>query len=153
MRTLLMVVTSLTLLSACGRGVPYEEDALVDQQQAQKLVGDYTFGPVVGKGLPDANGAVHSTARLASLTLEPDGSFDMDYMMGCVGGFASGTWAVNAAGAVQLTLDDSGSWTDVNGASLLVSALNATRVENRLLIVGQTKQGRSFSQSWEQVAP
>lgn len=153
MRTLCSLIAALTLLSACGRGEPYDERELVDAQQTQNFVGDYKFGPVVGKGLPNSDGTAHATARLASLTLEPDGSFEMDYMMGCVGGFASGEWTVNAAGAVQFTMDDSGSWTDVNGISLFVSALNATRVENRLLITGQTKQGRAISQSWEQVTP
>lgn len=144
------LLLSLCVLAACGR------DALTDGEtvdgltvQQQSLVGHYEFGPMVGKGLPPGDDQPYPLSRLADLELEPDGTFEMRFMMGCVGNFGSGTW-VAVPGGARLELSQYSVWTDSSGADVKVSQLLATPTAGGLTITGQGHRG-AISQKWDTV--
>ena len=133
------LLLSLALLSACGRDEFHEQ---------QSLAGTYEFGPMVGKGLPPADDSIsYPTSRLATLEFRADGTFELEYGMGCVVGWHSGTWVANSNGA-HLSFGINAGWTDANGNTLQVTTIDASPTDDGLTITGQSNRG-AISQKWE----
>lgn len=140
------LLLSLFALTACGRDDLRDDDFTLQQQQS--LAGTYEFGPMVGKGLPPADDSIsYPTSRLATLELKPDGTFELEYGMGCVIGWHDGTWTTTRDGA-QLTFGLNPGWTDVNGNTLKVTTVDVAKREGGLLVTGQSNRG-ALSQKWE----
>lgn len=142
-RTLLL---SLLALSACGRDDLRDDDFTLQQQQS--LVGTYAFGPMVGKGLPPADTSIsYPNSRLATLELKADGTFALEFGMGCVVSFHDGTWVTTRDGA-RLSFAINPGWTDFNGNTLKVTTIDASPTSDGLTITGQSNRG-DISQKWE----
>ncbi|PZR11060.1 MAG: hypothetical protein DI536_18135 [Archangium gephyra] len=140
------LLLTLVLLGACGRDELRDDD--LTRREQQSLSGTYEFGPMVGKGLPPADESIsYPESRLAKLKLGADGTFEMDFMMGCVGNYASGTWSMTN-GTAHLELSPFSVWTDWSGTDLKVTALDATPTAGGLTITGQSNRG-AISQKWE----
>ncbi|MGV3619521.1 MAG: hypothetical protein ACO1OB_01820 [Archangium sp.] len=141
------LLLSLVVLTACGRG-EFEAEDLALQQQQQNLAGTYEFGPMVGKGLPPADETItYPTSRLATLELKPDGTFSLEFGMGCVISWHDGTWAPTRDGA-HLTFGLNPGWTDASGNTLKVDAIDVTATEGGLTVTGTSNRG-AISQKWE----
>lgn len=137
------LIISFVALSACGRD-ELREDQLAVQPQQQSLVGTYEFGPMVGKGLPPSDDSVSPSSRLASLELKADGTFEMNFGMGCVINFASGTWKKLGGATAQLQLSQYSAWTDARGNRVKTTSLIAVLTDDGLAIAGE-----SINQNWE----
>ena len=148
-----LVLAALALAACGGPEVETTDDALLVQQQ--QAIGRYEFGPLVGKGLPPADGEPYPLSRLPTLQLHPDGTFEMTHGAGCIMGFASGTWTARPSGELRLDVGVQNEWTDApqQFPALRVTTLTATREDGGLRIVGQSDTGRALSQLWTAVAP
>lgn len=141
-----VLLLAMVLFGACGRDAFLEDELTLRQQPP--LAGTYAFGPMVGKGLPPADDSIPApTSRLATLELGPDGTFELEYGMGCVIGWHSGTWVATPTGA-RLSFGLNPGWTDANGNTLQVTTVDATPDASGLVITGQSDRG-AISQKWE----